>query len=731
MAPRESHHVRRIPFIAQMTAVDCGAACLAMVLGYHGKTVDLQAVRDALGIARDGCTALDLANAAQWFGLRTRGVSLDIDDLDYLDRGAILHWKFSHFVVFDRLLGDSVAVVDPASGHRRVPMAVFRKSFTGVALLLEPGEKFAPSAAPQLASYLWRYARRVLGETGIWRRILLLSIVLQLFSLVIPAVTGMLVDKVVPHGDRDLLVVLGGGAAMLAGFFFIVSLVRSMLLLHLRTRLDLCMTLGFMDHLVDLPFAFFQQRHAGDLVMRVNSNAVIREVLTSSVLSGGLDGSLVVVNLLLLLAISPAMGALVVALGSLQVAVFILTRQRQKELAAANLETEARSQSYLVEVLNGFETLKSTGTELRAAEHWSDLFVASLNVSVQRGRLSAVIDSSLGVLRIANPLMVLGLGASLVLKGNLSLGTMLALNSVAMGLLGPLGGLVSTAMQLQVLRSYVDRIEDVLRTAPDQERGTARLAPRLSGEICLRNVSFAYGQGPSVVRNVSLEVAPGQFVAIVGRSGCGKSTLARLLLGLYRPTSGNVSYDGLDLSELDFRSIRRQLGIVTQSPHIFAGSVRSNIALSNPESSLDDVKQASRLAHIHDELDAMPLGYDTPLAEGGASLSGGQRQRLALARALVHKPSIVLLDEATSALDSVTERLVQAELGALRCTRIVIAHRLSTVARADQILVMRDGEVVERGRHEELIAARGAYATLVAAQLMRDERPDAAVVALH
>lgn len=729
MARRESDRARRIPFVAQMTAVDCGAACLDMVLGYHGKTVALQTVRDALGIARDGCTALDLANAAQWFGLRTRGVSLDIDDLDYLDRGAILHWKFSHFVVFDRLVADSVAVVDPAAGHRRVPMEVFRKSFTGVALLLEPGEKFAPSAAPQLTSYLWRYARRVLGETGIWRRILLLSIILQLFSLVIPAVTGVLVDKVVPLGDRDLLVVLGGGAAMLAGFFFVASLVRAMLLLHLRTRLDLCMTLGFMDHLVDLPFAFFQQRHAGDLVMRVNSNAVIREVLTSSVLSGALDGSLVLINLVLLLGISPPMGALVLTLGALQVTVFILTRQKQKELAAANLETDARSQSYLVEVLNGFETLKSTGTELRAAEHWSDLFVASLNVAVQRGRLSALIDSSLGLLRIANPLLVLGVGAGLVLQGNLTLGTMLALNSVAMGFLGPLGGLVSTAMQLQVLRSYVDRIEDVLRTAPEQARGEGRPAPRLSGAISLRDVCFSYGRGPSVVRNVSLEIRRGQFVAIVGRSGCGKSTLARLLLGLYRPTSGSVSYDGLDLAELDSRSIRRQLGIVTQSPHIFAGSVRSNIALSNPESTLDDVKEASRLAHIHEELDAMPLGYDTPLAEGGASLSGGQRQRLALARALVHSPSIVLLDEATSALDSITERLVHAELGALQCTRIVIAHRLSTVARADQILVMRDGEIVEQGRHDELLAARGVYAELVAAQVMRGERFDGGVLA--
>jgi ABC-type bacteriocin/lantibiotic exporter with double-glycine peptidase domain len=295
---------------------------------------------------------------------------------------------------------------------------------------------------------------------------------------------------------------------------------------------------------------------------------------------------------------------------------------------------------------------------------------------------------------------------------------MLALNAVAVGFLGPLSSLVTTMMQFQLLGSYMDRIHDVMDTPREQEQGKARRAHKLTGRVSLEKVSFRYSpHSPLVTRDVSVEIQPGQLVALVGRSGAGKSTLASLLLGMHLPSSGRILYDGIDLSELDLRSVRQQVGIVLQNPALFSSSIRSNIALADPALSLEAVVEAARLAHIHDEIMAMPMGYESLLMDRGTSLSGGQRQRLSLARALVRKPAILLLDEATSALDAITESKVHQALAAIECTRIVIAHRLSTVVGADLILTLEDGAVVEAGTHAQLLARGGVYASLVSAQL--------------
>jgi ABC-type bacteriocin/lantibiotic exporter with double-glycine peptidase domain len=707
---------RQVPYVQQLTATECGAACLAMVLAYHGKEIPVDRIRDTTGVDRDGTTALSILNAATWYGLRGRGVSIEVDDLEILDPGTILHWSFNHFVVFERLRRDGADIVDPALGRRRVPMEELRRSFTGVALMLEPGEQFAPEKKD--SSLVRRYLRQILSQSGLWTRIITTSVMVQLFSLAVPVLTGVLVDRVVPLGDRSLLLVLGIGLASLAVFHGLAGLVRGHLLLHLRTFLDARMTLGFLEHLTDLPYDFFQRRSAGDLMMRLNSNTVVREILTSSALSGLLDGTLALLYLLILLIASPALGVLSIALAVAQILTFVLTRRRQRDLNSQGLSAQAKSQGYQVEMLAGMETLKSLGAEQRAAEHWSHLFVDTLNVSLDRGRLQANVDAWTGALRLASPLLILAVGAVLVLDGGMTLGTMLGLSAVAAGFLGPLASLVGTAAQLQLLTSYLERIDDVLRTPVEQDRAKVRLAPRLAGRITLERVSFRYGpMAPLVVQDVSVDVLPGQLIAVVGRSGSGKSTLARLLMGLYPPTSGRIYYDGTDLAELEVRSVRRQLGIVPQTPYLFGQSIRANIALGDPSAPLDQVVEAGRLAQIHDEIVAMPMGYETLLLDGGASLSGGQRQRVALARALVGRPAILLLDEATSALDAVTEVKVQQGLAGLRCTRIVIAHRLSTVANADLILVLDGGALVEYGTHAQLVARGGAYAELVAAQM--------------
>lgn len=706
---------RAVPFVEQLTATDCGPACLVMVAGLHGKELRLDAVRDLCGSARDGTTAQGLVEAGGRLGLRGRGVRVDLEELVYLDPGAILHWEFNHYVVFERLGRGWVDLVDPSLGRRRLSLEAFGKSFTGVALLFEPSEEFVAGGSRDRP--VLRMLRGLFAERAHWARIVVMSLLLQLFALSLPLLTGAVVDRVVPSGDRDLLVLLGGGMLVVVAFHFLASMVRAHLLLHLRTWLDARMTLGFLDHLLRLPLEYFQRRPAGDLNMRMTSNSTLRDMLTSSALSGLLDGALVFLYLALLVAVSPRMAAVVVGLGGLQVLVYRALRRRQRELTAASLAAQAKTQSYQFELLTGLETLKSMGSEARAADTWTQLYHDALNASLDRGRLDALSASLQDALRLASPLAVLGFGAWQVLAGNLSLGSMLAMSALAAGFLGPLGGLVSTAMTLQSMRSYVERIEDVLRAAPEQDPAKVRPAPALTGAVRLEGVSFRYADAaPLVVRDVSVEVAAGQFVAIVGRSGSGKSTLASLMAALYRPTAGRILYDEQDLEALEARSLRGQLGIVVQRPYLFGTSIRANIALSDPALGPAAIAEAARLACVADEIDAMPMGYETVLVDGGTSLSGGQRQRLALARALVRRPKILLLDEATSALDVVTEHAVQENLQALGCTRIVIAHRLSTVARADLILVMEQGAIVQRGTHAELAAQPGPYRELLSVQ---------------
>ena len=704
---------KQIPVIRQLSATDCGAACIAMVLAYHGKNVPLSEIREVAGVNRDGVDALTLLKTARWYGLQGRGLKLELTDVQYIEKGTILHWDFSHFVVFDRLRKQGVEIIDPAAGRRFVTTQEFSNSFTGVALALQPGAGFQRVAAA--SDPVWSYVKSLVRQSGLMWRILVISLLLQLFLLAAPALTGLLVNSVVPHSDTQLLYVAGIGLCVVVLFQYLSTFIRSHLLLYLRTHLDTQMTLGFVDHLTSLPYSFFQQRPEGDLLMRVNSNATIREMLTSNTVSGLLDGTLAAMYLAILFAVSPALAGLVLFLAVLQAVVFLLSYRRFQELTSQELQAQAKTQSQLVQMLSGIETLKAGGAEHRAVQTYSNLFVDELNVSLARGRLTAGVDSFMTVLRMASPLVVLWFGGLQVLRGDLSLGSMLALNAIAAGFLGPVSTLIGSSLQLQLLRSYVERIDDVLKTPAEQERANVQQAGHLKGAIELEKVSFRYGPlSPNAVEDISMSIQPGQMVAIVGKSGSGKTTLAKLMLGLYKPSTGRVLYDGADIAGLDLQSVRRQLGVVTQRAYLFGGTIRRNISLKDPNVSLSDVHAAAKLARIHDDIAAMPMEYETPIIEGGGSLSGGQRQRIAIARALIHNPAILLLDEATSELDTITEQQVHRNLAALKSTRVVIAHRLSTVRDADVILVMDQGKIVERGSHDELMARNGFYAALVA-----------------
>jgi ATP-binding cassette subfamily B protein len=707
---------RAVPYVAQLEVADCAAACVAMTLAYHGRRVPLSDLRAASGTGREGADAGGILAAARRYGLAARAVKADLGDLACLPRGSVLHWNFDHFIVFEKVTPKGVAVVDPAVGRRFIPAEEFGASYTGVAILLEPGAGFAPGGKAHTGAY--RYLRPIAAQNVLVRRVLILSALVQLLALAVPLFTAAVVGRIVPDDGRHLLAVLAAAMAAVAGYYFGVSLIRTQVLVYLRTHLDRQLTTGFVRHLTDLPYAFFLSRSAGDLMARLQSNATVREILTAGSLSAILDGTMATLYLVLLLVISPLLGVLALGLGVVQVTVIILARRPNQRLASESLEAQARSESYAFQLLTGIEDLKAAGAEDRAVAHWSGLFGRELEIALGRGRLGALVESATASLQLVSPLALLAVGAALVLQGRLSLGAMLGLTALGTGFLAPLAQLVTTGLEIQLLGSYMARISDVLDTPAEQQGRVVRPAARLSGHIQAEGVSFRYSpQAPLAVDGVSVQVRPGQLVAIAGPSGSGKSTLARLLLGLYEPDAGSIRYDGTDLRELEARSVRRQLGIVTQGCYVFGTSVRDNIALANPGLAQDEVVRAARLACIDPDIEAMTSRYATVLGEGGASLSGGQRQRLVLARALAHRPSILLLDEATSALDNLTEAAVYRNLATLGCTCIVIAHRLSTLSRADTIVVMDRGRIVEQGAHHELLSRAGLYRDLFSAQL--------------
>lgn len=710
---------RRIPYVAQVELADCGAAALAMVLGFFGRNISLQEVQVLTGTGRDGVTALGLVEAATHYGLRARGVATELSDLRDMPAGTVLHWGDQHFVVLDRTGPRGVTLVDPAAGRYRVRWAQAGEHYSGVAILLEPGDAFRAGGVRRRG--IWPHLRRLVSRSTGFGRIIAVSVLLRIAALAVPALTGAVVDRVVPSGDDRLVAVLFAVMIGLVGYEFAATFLRAHLLLRLRTALDVDMTMGFLEHLVALPYGFFLKRSSGDLMMRLRSNATVREILTTGALSSLLDGGLAVFYLVAILAAAPQLGLLALGLGAAQVAVLIAARRRNQHLMGEALHTEARSQSYAYEMLSAMETLKAAGAERRAVSHWSNLFAEEITVSVRRGGLAALVEAASAALQLLSPAAVLLVGATLVLNGQLTLGAMLALAALAAGFLHPLAGLVATGMEIQLLGSYLARINDVLDTPTETAGRTVRPARRLHGQLRAEHLTFRYTPlGPPVIDDVTVTVHPGQLVAIVGRSGSGKSTLGRLLLGLYPPHSGRVLVDGMDLQLLDPATVRSQIGVVTQEPYVFGQTVRENITLTNPGLELGRVVAAARLAGIADDIEAMPMAWDTPIVDGGASLSGGQRQRLVLARALAGEPRLMLLDEATSHLDTITETHVHANLARIGCTTIVIAHRLSTVIDADQILVMDAGRLVERGTHTELMRRGGRYTDLARGQLQAD-----------
>jgi ATP-binding cassette, subfamily B, bacterial len=719
---------RRTPIILQMSSVDCGAACLAMVLNHFGRKTRLVECRNHCDPGRNGVSVLTLVTAARKFGLRTKALSLRVPDFSQMPVPCIVHWKGNHFVLLERWSPTQVQIVDPARGRRRISGPEFGAAFSGAVVIFEPDADFDTRPAPQPA-LLRSCLQGIVHEPetkAILLKILGASLVLQALAFAVPLLTRNLVDRVIPFRDIGLLNVLLAGAMLIALINGIMAYGRAMLLIRLEARLDSRLMLGFLQHLFSLPYRFFQQRSSGDLLMRLGSNASIREALASSTTAAIVDGGLVVIFLAALLQFSLLFGMVALAIAAIEVCLLCVTARPLYHLAESELDSRAESQSYLLECLRGISTLKASGNEQSTLNRWGRLLARQLEATANRGRGFAKVESALTLVRTFSPLLLLWLGGKLTMSGDMTLGTMLAMNALAAAFLQPIASLVSSAQRLQMAGAHLERIADVMQAQPEQEGSHAaspgsgeacRSVPAtgFSGRIEFRNVSFRYdANSPWVIEHFSLSIEPGQKVALVGKTGSGKSTLAKLLLGLYPPTEGEILYDGLALHALNLQQVRRQWGVALQEPYLFSSSLRDNISLHDGEMTMNEVMWAAEMAEIHAEIMEMPMGYETRIDEGGGSLSGGQRQRVALARAVASRPSLLLLDEATSHLDSITESAVDRNLDTLACTRVVIAHRLSTIENADLIVVLENGSIAEQGSHQELLARGGHYADLVA-----------------
>lgn len=710
---------RPVPFVPQMERSDCSAACLAMVLQTHGHYAPLAELRVACGVSRDGASALGILHGARSLGLEASARRVEeAEALRKLPLPAVLHWDFDHFVVLERFRGDTAVIVDPKSGRLVIGMDALGKRFTGVVLVLQPGPGFRrrPARRPDLARY-----RELVGRFGGGIvQVLLASCALQLIGLVVPVATQLVVDRAVLPGQEPWLWGIALAAALAAVARLLVALARAWVLQGLQSAMDAALMTRFVDHMLRLPHGFYLQREAGELVRRVQGNAVIRSLFGSQAAASLLDAVSLLGYAALMLAYNLQLGLVVLAFAAVRCGLFAWMSGANRRYMASELAAAEKEEAALISAFSALETTRAAGSEARQVERWQRHMTTATNQRLARYRLELNAAHAVTVLKAVMTGLVFVVGGRAVLDQQLTLGEFAGFLALQAIFLLPLDSFLKAATDLQYVGTHMRRLDDVLETPRERVGG---IDPGvLRGSIELRNVTFRHHPAsPLVLDNVSLSVRPGEKVAIVGPSGSGKSTLLRLLLGQHVPSEGQVLFDGRDLATLDLGVVRRQIGAVPQEVFIFNDTVHGNLALGDCGATMDRLAEAVHLACLDEVIEQLPAGYATRLGENGAVLSGGQRQRLSLARALVRPPAMLLLDEATSSLDLETERQVHQRLSALSCTRIVITHRIASIADADRIVVMDAGKVVQVGSYRQLVAVEGLFRTLVAGVELRHD----------
>ncbi|MBX3620991.1 MAG: peptidase domain-containing ABC transporter [Rhizobacter sp.] len=689
---------RRVPMILQTEAAECGLACLAMVAAQHGLRTDLPTLRKRFSLSLKGATMADLVRMAGRMQLSPRPLRAEMEHLPQLALPCVLHWDLNHFVVLTELRGDWATIHDPARGVRRLRLSEVGKHFTGVVLELSPAPDFAPQEERQAVS-VRQLLGRVVGLRRSLGQIFVLALALEAFMLLSPFFMQWVVDGVLVSADRDLLLTLGIGFGLLVLVQVATSAIRSWAVLYLSSTLNLQWLGNVFAHLMRLPVSWFEKRHTGDIMSRFGAIQQMQQTLTTSFIEAVLDGLLVVLTFAVMCFYSTTLTA--IAFGS--VALYALLRwaffRPQREATEEAIVHDAKRSTHFLESLRGVQSIKLYNRQEDRHAQFMNRVVDAMNANIATRKL----DLMFGVLhklvfgleRIA----VIWVGALLVLDQRFSVGMLFAFFAYRETFALRVSGLIDKVVELKMLKLQGERLADIVLTLPEAEPDVPASAQDLPARLELRNVSFRYSDNePEVLKDVSLVIEPGESVAIAGPSGCGKTTLLKLMLGIHAPQQGEVLVGGVPLRQLGLRSWRDMSGTVMQEDQLFAGSITDNISFFDAHADPAWVTQCAQLAAVHDEIEAMPMGYHTLIGDMGASISGGQKQRILLARALYKRPKILFLDEATSALDVDRERLVNQAVRQLDVTRVLVAHRPETIASAGRVIVLKDGHVAQELR---------------------------------
>ncbi|WP_413506947.1 peptidase domain-containing ABC transporter [Serratia proteamaculans] len=689
---------RRLPVVQQSQAAECGLACVNMVANFYGYHIDMITMRQRFSSSLKGATLADVMMVAHRMGLVGRALRLDIEELGQLRRPCILHWSLNHFVVLKRVTRKGIVIHDPARGLCEVPMEEVSRCFTGVALELLPSASFKKREEKQSISMM-KLIGSVQGALPTFIQILALSVALELFGVLSPFYMQWVMDQVLVSADWDLLSLLGSGFIMVVLMQNIISALRSWVMAWFSSLLGVQWTVNVCAHLLRLPMAYFESRHIGDVVSRFGSIETIQSTLTNRFISTVLDGVMAVVTLSMLFIYNGTLAWLTIGLFVAYVLVRLVSYRPFRQANEDHIITAARAQSILLESVRGVQALKINNKQELRVTAYANALVDTTNKGIVIQKLSIGFSTLQGVISGVGRVVLIWLAARQVLEGNFSAGMLVAFISFSDQFIGRASGLIDAVIDFRMLRLHGERLADIVLTEDEKHVDRGMLSTSdgdndAPAVLSVDGLSFRYAETePWVLEDASFSVTAGESVAVVGPSGQGKTTLVKLLLGLLEPETGRVALDGIDIRQGGLQRYRDRIGCVMQDDILFAGSLNDNISFFDPTADLAAVERAARLAQIHEDIMAMPMGYQSLVGDMGSSLSGGQAQRVLLARALYRNPSILILDEASSHLDVERERLINEAVKAMAITRIIIAHRPETIASADRILVVNNGKI--------------------------------------
>jgi ATP-binding cassette subfamily C protein len=718
----------RTPTLLQMEAVECGAAAIGIILAHYGRYVPLSELRRECGVSRDGSQASHLINAGKQYGLEANAYSIEFEDLADLPCPYIIFWNFNHFVVVEGIGRNRVYLNDPATGPRTVSLEEFRESYTGIILYFEPEEGFVKGG--QKPSALRGLYRRLKGSAGALVYCILLGFLLVLPGLAIPVLSQIFVDNVLIQGLDDWLRPLIFGiilTAILRGIFTVWQL---KFLRALKLKLSIVMSSRFFWHVLRLPVSFYSQRYAGEIGSRVDINNKVAETLSGRLASTVIDLFMIVFYAIAMFYYDTTLASIGVISAILNLLALQWIARRRTDANMRLVQEHGKVGGLAIAGLQGIESLKASGLESNFFTRWAGTYAKAMNAQQELGVSSQVLGNLPSLLSSITAALILIVGGLRVMDGVFSIGMLVAFQSLMQSFLNPVANFVGLGSTIQELRGDLNRLDDVYLENEDRQvkdENIARLqveGVRLAGRVELRNLTFGYNRVTApLISDLNLIIEPGQRIAFVGPSGSGKSTIARLICGLYEPWHGDILFDGKSRSELHRQILTTSIALVEQDIFLFEGSIRENLTLWQSSVLERDLIQACRDANIYEDIMSLPGGYESKLDEGARNLSGGQRQRLEIARALINRPSILVLDEATSALDAETERLIDRNLRRRGCSCVIVAHRLSTIRDCDEIILLNEGKVLERGTHLELLKAGGAYASLISidGQALRED----------